>query len=178
MKTKITYFALAGDAVKIGSTRSIETRMVSLQVSCRHKITLLRTADIPEREAHRIAETLSTRLSGEWFAVTEPMVEWIDNLDHADSEEIEPAREAPAITAALPSVHAPVRPPECFIEIPVSVSRLAPETREWLLRKTAAIGVPPQTIMIRALDDAAVRERASATPPTVPPMPTTNGKAA
>ena len=36
MKTKITYFALAGDAVKIGSTRSIETRMVSLQVSCRH----------------------------------------------------------------------------------------------------------------------------------------------
>lgn len=62
-------------------------------------------------------------------------------------------------------------------EIPLSLNDLAPETREWLLRKSAAVGVSPQSIMLRTLDDASLRERTSPRP-TVPPMPTTSGKAA
>ena len=124
MKTAITYFALAGDAIKIGSTRSIGTRMAALQVACRHSIELLKTAEIGEREAHAMASTLSERCAGEWFTATPALLEWIDGLEHCESREIEPEAKAvlpepkPNGTSKEPQWRRPV-PGEPVFEIPM-----------------------------------------------------------
>ncbi len=75
--SKSLYFALCGDAVKIGVSSSPESRLDALQVGAPSKLYLLAT--IPEmgkKEAECHRRLAHLQLHGEWFRYTEE----VDNL--------------------------------------------------------------------------------------------------
>lgn len=61
------------------------------------------------------------------------------------------------------------------IEFPIDLERLSPDQIRWLAAESGRTGKPVNEVALDLIRAAAVR---SSGRPTVPPMPTTSGKAA
>lgn len=75
------YFIRAGDSVKVGASRDIETRLASFQALCPMALRLIAKLDFDEqgrKQAHSVERRLHERympwhLHHEWFAFNELM---------------------------------------------------------------------------------------------------------
>jgi hypothetical protein len=79
----ITYFIMAGGAVKIGQASNISNRIRTIQTCCPMRITLLKTSNIKEAKAHKIAATISERMHGEWFQASVELLSWISGIEQS-----------------------------------------------------------------------------------------------
>jgi hypothetical protein len=82
----ITYFVQMGDSVKIGTTNNPKHRLMQLKVSFPYDLTLLGLADLPEKEAQRLAATFTKRRNGEWFEYNSELITWIKSLPATTSK--------------------------------------------------------------------------------------------
>jgi len=82
----VTYFIQMGDYVKIGKTQNLHSRIHSLKTGFPLDLVLLAVCDIPEKEAHQIAETMTKRKNGEWFELNLPILAWIKSLPQTKTE--------------------------------------------------------------------------------------------
>jgi len=151
---KYTYFVRAGSNVKIGQSRNPKARVDQIAVSCPATPRLLKIAAIPEKEAHATAEKLAQRVNGEWFEDAPALMEWIEGIEDAIVEatkrKSEPA--SPVCRAAVVSgMNAP-------LTLPIHLSDLPQHTRDWLLAKSARLGVSPLVALNDTLSAIAQRE--------------------
>lgn len=79
-KAKHTYFIRGGQHVKVGESDYVPSRLRQLQTAYPYRLILLKTSNIEEQEAHRLAEQLAPRHKGEWFEATQELLAWIDSL--------------------------------------------------------------------------------------------------
>lgn len=70
--------AEAGGPIKIGKATDVMGRLRDLQVGYPFKLVLLGTIEIEERDAHRALN--QSRLSGEWFAVSEQTIAFLSTF--------------------------------------------------------------------------------------------------
>jgi len=75
-----------GDYVKIGKTQNLHSRINSLKTGFPLDLVLLAVCDIPEKEAHQIAGTMTKRKNGEWFELNLPISAWIKSLPPTKTE--------------------------------------------------------------------------------------------
>lgn len=77
----ITYFIKRGNFVKIGVTEDLSSRLASMVHASPEPIKILKITAIEERDAHKAAECLTERVSGEWFKINDDLMNWISSLN-------------------------------------------------------------------------------------------------
>jgi len=82
----VTYFIQMGEYVKIGRTKNLHFRIRALKTGFPLDLVILAVSDIPEKEAHKIASTMTKRRNGEWFELNLPISAWIKSLPITTTE--------------------------------------------------------------------------------------------
>lgn len=81
IKTGHIYFVAAGDAIKIGFTRELKSRIASLQTSAVESLKLLGTIEGTLFEERKLHERFAQhRVRGEWFKSSPDLLAFIERV--------------------------------------------------------------------------------------------------